>query len=141
MLLLKQALARNTFRSDPLRYTEHGWRWFLGRGHDLSTRGWRRKEERKKERKKETIYLVSRCLQIDVLLPVARFVARSSRARWSTTADCILRFPAKIYFAWLRRCKLDERYDASIYVSFQIRSNSLPSLFQEAKKDFYARNF
>ena len=52
MLLLKQALARNTFRSDPLRYTEHGWRWFLGRGHDLSTRGWRRKEERKKERKK-----------------------------------------------------------------------------------------
>lgn len=37
MLLLRQAVVRNTFRSDPLRYKEQGWRGarFLGRGRAI----------------------------------------------------------------------------------------------------------
>lgn len=99
MLLLKQALVRNTFRSDPLRYTEHGWRWFLGRGHDLSTRSCsKKKKKRSGDACKSTYYC-----RLLVSLPSYSIFLRSM----IYDGRLHLRFPANL-FRLVRRCKLDD---------------------------------
>lgn len=100
MLLLKQALVRNTFRSDPLRYTEHGWRWFLGRGHDLSTRSCSKKKKKKRsgDACKSTYYC-----RLLVSLPSYSIFLRSM----IYDGRLHLRFPVNL-FRLVRRCKLDD---------------------------------